>query len=91
MARSGQPTDPHPALRATFSQREKEDDQPAILIPDGFLHPFNAFAPGSVNRPTLRPNRRMMAGFHPPSPPARFRPASDPRLDELDSFFRATV
>ena len=50
-----------------------------------------AFAPGSVHRPTLRPNRRMMAGFHPPSPPARFHPASDPRLDELDTFFRATL
>ena len=91
MARSGQPTDPHPALRATFSQQEKGDDQPAILIPDSFPRPFNAFAATSVNRPTLRPDRRMMAGFHPPSPPALFHPASGPRLDELDSFFRATV
>ena len=91
MARSGQPTDPHPALRATFSQREKGDDQPAILVPDSFPYPFNAFAPGSVNRPTLRPNHRMMAGFHPTPATALFHPASDSRLDELDSFFRATV
>ncbi len=91
MARSGQPTDPHPALRATFSQREKEGDQPAVLIPDGFSRPFNAFAATSVNRPTLRPNRRMMAGFHPTPATALFHPAPDPRLDELDSFFRATV
>ena len=48
MARSGQPTDPHPALRATFSQREKGDDKPAILIPDNYPYPFKAFAPGSV-------------------------------------------
>lgn len=91
MARSGQPTDPHPALRATFSQREKEDDQPAVLIPDGFPRPFNAFAATSVNRLIIHPDRRMMAGFHPPPAPSRFHPAPDPRLDELDSFFRAAV